>query len=567
MKHAIPSPRRNIAIKHPHRGVPGRVSLLVVLIVSGLVVIPRATHTGHGAAVGSTYFVSRTGNDGNAGTSRAAPWKTTTRVNHLHVRPGDRILFQGGATFRGILSFGASDAGSSTHPVVVSSYGRGRATLHAGPDTGLSIHNTAGIEISNLNVLGSGRTTNTKSGITLSTDLPRARLRHIRIDRVNVSGFGAAGIDIQGNPGKKVGFSDIRITNANVFDNADAGIRSVGYFDASSRSYSHQNIYVGYSRVHDNPGIPLTFGNSGNGIVLSDVNKATIEYCEVYNNGANNTANGGPVGVWTWSSNNVTIQHNESHHNHTNSSTDGGGFDLDGGATNSVVQYNYSHDNDGAGYLVAQFSGSRRLQNDTIRYNISQNDGRKNSYSGITFYNVENGINNIQVYNNTVYMDRAKTGSPSAIKVESPVRNVSVRDNIFVTTRGLKLLEVVAGQQNVSFQGNDYWSSPVPLTMSWGGRLYSSLRAWRAATGQERVGRTKVGLSVDPRLIDAGGGTTIGDPRRLKSLAPYKLRPASPMRDAGLNLRTRFGIAPGSHDFYGNRIPRGSGYAIGADEL
>ena len=45
---------------------------------------------------------------------------------------------------------------------------------------------------------------------------------------------------------------------------------------------------------------------------------------------------------------------------------------------NSVMQYNYSHDNDGAGYLLAQFTYAREFTNNIVRYNISENDGRKN---------------------------------------------------------------------------------------------------------------------------------------------------------------------------------------------
>ena len=52
--------------------------------------------------------------------------------------------------------------------------------------------------------------------------------------------------------------------------------------------------------------------------------------------------------------------------------------------TNSVMQYNYSHDNDGAGYGLYQGSTSAPWSNNVVRYNISQNDGRKNGYGAIT---------------------------------------------------------------------------------------------------------------------------------------------------------------------------------------
>ena len=37
--------------------------------------------------------------------------------------------------------------------------------------------------------------------------------------------------------------------------------------------------------------------------------------------------------------------------------------------------------------------------------------------------------------------------------------------------------------------------------------------------------------------------------------------------DAGLDLRSLFGIDPGKRDFFGNPIPQGKGYDIGAHEI
>lgn len=82
-----------------------------------------------------------------------------------------------------------------------------------------------------------------------------------------------------------------------------------------------------------------------------------------------------PAGIWTVLSNNILFQYNESHHNDSSSyGIDGDGFDLDGGTTNSTVQFNYSHDNGGAGYLDWQYSGASSHYGNTFQYNISQND-------------------------------------------------------------------------------------------------------------------------------------------------------------------------------------------------
>ena len=91
---------------------------------------------------------------------------------------------------------------------------------------------------------------------------------------------------------------------------------------------------------------------------MADTDGGTIERSIAYNNGfLCGSSGGGPVGLWTWDSNNITIQNNESYANRSGAATaDGGGLDLDGGVTNSKVQYNYTHGNDGAGVLVGSYT-------------------------------------------------------------------------------------------------------------------------------------------------------------------------------------------------------------------
>ena len=127
-----------------------------------------------------------------------------------------------------------------------------------------------------------------------------------------------------------------------------------GVWNPEREGYAHTDFYVGNCSVYRNAGIPGKGSHSGNGIVLAQVDGALIERCRAYENGGlNDYEGGGPVGIWVWDANRVVMQFNESHHNRTGSSKDGGGFDLDGGVRNSTVQYNYSHDNDGPGYLLA----------------------------------------------------------------------------------------------------------------------------------------------------------------------------------------------------------------------
>jgi len=74
-----------------------------------------------------------------------------------------------------------------------------------------------------------------------------------------------------------------------------------------------------------------------------------------------------------------------------------------------------------------------------------------------------------------------------------------------------------------------------------------------------------VGRCADPLLRKDGTGL-LSDPTGLRGLSEYELLPASPAIDSGLDLRKLFGVDPGTRDFYGNTIPQGKGYDIGADE-
>ena len=89
-----------------------------------------------------TYYVSPTGNDANAGTSQAAPWRTITRVNQVMygLAPGDQVLFQRGGSFVGQLTIGSS--GVAGNNIVYGAYGTGTAPVIQGSNTvtGWTLH-------------------------------------------------------------------------------------------------------------------------------------------------------------------------------------------------------------------------------------------------------------------------------------------------------------------------------------------------------------------------------------------------------------------------------------------
>ncbi len=490
----------------------------------------------------ATYYISVTGDDAQPGTSTATAWRTVDRVNVATFQPGDKVLFAGGETFTGSIWLQAASKGTPTRPIVLSSYGVGRATIFSGTSFGFYGQNTAGIELRNLAFVGSGRLTNANSGVIFNIDSPNTHLEYLRLDSLDVSGYRGTGI-LVGSWSGSSGFTDVRITTCRSHANGEAGFSSY-----AENLAAHHNWYVGNCKAYDNAGrADVTTTHTGNGIVLSGIDGALIEHCEAYNNGwLNANQSGGPVGIWGWCCNNLTIQNCESHHNSSGTAHDGGGFDLDGGCTNSIMQYNYSHDNGGPGYLLAQYPGAPVMRGLTIRYNVSQNDARRDSQGALQLWSSgsNGGIQQASIYNNTVLLSPPADGSsPKAVFISSSgVSDISIRNNVLETSGGLVLLNSYT-PAGLRFEGNCYWSGASPLAIVWNGTSYGSLAAFRTATGQERLadGRT-TGLVADPLVSE----TT-------QTFAPVA---ASPVLGAGLDLLTEFNISRGPHDFIGNPTPQ-----------
>src|SRR4051812_9368948 len=114
------------------------------------------------------YYLSATGNDTANGTKQA-PWRTLARASNEQLRPGDRLLLQGGQTVEGTLVLDQKHSGTAPSPVVVTSSGTGTAIIDGGKQAAVTVTGTRWLTIRNLDVRGAGRLTgNTTSGISIS---------------------------------------------------------------------------------------------------------------------------------------------------------------------------------------------------------------------------------------------------------------------------------------------------------------------------------------------------------------------------------------------------------------
>ena len=89
----------------------------------------------------------------------------------------------------------------------------------------------------------------------------------------------------------------------------------------------------------------------------------------------------------------------------------------------------------------------------------------------------------------------------------------------------------------------------------------AALRPVVAADGPDHGGGPD-GFAADHKAPEA-----IGDPAQFSQLTAYQLLADSPMIDQALDLDSQFGIDPGSRDFYGNSLPYGPAYDVGAHQV
>lgn len=484
-------------------------------------------------------------------------------VNARSLQPGDRVFLQGGQTFPGNLYLGADDAGTPAQPVVISSYGSGRATIAAGLGPGISIYNAAGFAISRLNLLGSDAATSQGNGIDAGVYLPDdTKLAYLRFDDMAISGF-KNGIELwawySSTKPAWPGFADVKLTNLDVSSNRSEGIKTWGTWrqDGDGLNYSHTQFAISNCEVWNNRGDPSYTSHTGSGIILGGVNQATVEYCVAHDNGGvGPTTGGGPFGIWTWESRAVTLQYNLVYNQHTSSNLDGGAYDLDGGSADCVVQYNYSYNNDGPAVGIIQFQDASALTNSTVRYNISENDCRKTT-QGIVYvgeFSEPYGISGAEIYGNTFFVSaNGFGGKPPVVSVQNQddIADVHLRNNLFVAAHtGTLIAGVTTNPAKALYQGNNYWGGAFDL-------------ATFQAGGQESVNGVPTGSRYDPLLVSPGNGGGVTDAALLPTISAYALSPGSAAATAGLDLAQRFGLDRGPHDFFGLPFVDGV-YAVGA---
>lgn len=468
---------------------------------------------------GTTYFIDPAGTDDAPGTRPEAAWRTLARATRDPLKPGDRLLLKRGAAWSEGLRL--RGRGTPDHPILLGAFGDGsRPRIDGGPSHAISAAEPVsawrieGLELTSANDKNpTRRIRGGTSGIFLKQSEPCEALAIVDCIIRETSG---PGIHLVAGGKRRAVFSDAVIERCEI-SNASCGIQFIAEPDYGPEYFPR--FRIAHVTVRD---------IGGDGIVPFCGSDGVVEHCRATRTGLGvDRRDHSPVAIWLCWNRNSVIHSCEAWDNRDGGKgADGGGFDIDGGCEGCVMQYNFSHDNEGAGYLICTWDRENYPTRGNIcRYNLSIDDGTKNGYGSVTLWQAEGS----EVYGNTFV-----TRGTAALKFMKFARDNLFAGNIFMVT-GEKPAAVVTADCDIrgnSFRRNLYHKAAgAPFLVTPAERLDSIEVLVAHTDGEgERAG--------DPLFADPATGN-------------YRLRPGSPALGEGHRRPD-----PGARDYYGTPIGR-----------
>ena len=590
----------------------GLVTLATVLLAATLVLpsVPAAaadrTGAGHGhnwpgnlpnKTGGTDYYVDAThGNDNAAGTSPKTAWRSLAKVNATTFAPGDRILLKAGEQWHDEQLW-PKGSGAPGRPITISAYGdprarrpyiatNGNVPSPFNPD-GTKNPETVGltgaivlrnqeywhinnVELSNDDDFATNITEErvVRDGIMVSINADLLEdgadniMNHFRILDVyvhNTDGpsfwqqihYGGVNFQVFGNRKyteygtSSYYFQDVRIENNTFKDVELHAIQfafnwfydrypEAGQYDENgkwhegweqlwvrTRDLYSRDVYIGHNYAE----------SVGQGAIqLANTKNMTVEYNEV--NGFLERYDSVSVALYLWAGADSVMQFNEVYGG-PNNEFDGTPWDLEYTNFNVTYQFNYSHDNP-AGWMSYMGNSS----NSIARYNLSVNDNGvlvKNMLS--TNYSPTYFVNNTFVYDGE---------DLEYFHDETFLSRVYFLNNIFYnysTTTPTPWYRRTGALRHAVFSNNNFYEA-------------SGIHSAQEPTDRNAV-------RADPKFVGdpAKYRTGLGVHRIRKAAAHFRLRPDSPLIDAG-----RYNPRLGTKDFLGTHIYYGDAPDIGMAE-
>jgi hypothetical protein len=313
---------------------------------------------------------------------------------------------------------------------VIGAYGRGRRPprIDATGEDAVLLKDASHVVLQDLELTNRGDRSTKRRGVHLVAErtvvrdvmVRRLFIHHVEGD-MSKDGGGSGGIqvDVVGAPREPVQrFAGLRIENNRIEEVARSGIFIAATTDMTRPRASEpwpeasSGVVVRGNRLH---------GMDGDGIVPVGTTGAIVER-NVVSDG--NRVNRSPVseergpcsaGIWTFHANNTLIQFNEVYGMdfQEGDGCDGTGYDVDYDQDGTVIQFNYSHDNEG-GFILLCTDDAPRLAD--VRYNLSVDD--RYAFAGSPCPVRQSELDGIRFYNNTIVAPLIRATAPLEIPIE-----------------------------------------------------------------------------------------------------------------------------------------------------
>jgi len=508
----------------------GKVSYLFCLLLSVFVSIWQNGSAPHMPYAATYYVDADSGSNTNSGSSAESAWKTLEKVNSTTFRPGNRILFKSGSVWTGQLW--PKGSGSAERPIFIDKYGGDALPVVNGAglaEDAVLLKNQEYWEIRNLEITNAGATPASamRRGVDVIAencgDLHHIYLQNLAVHDVNGSFKDKVngGIHYRSiGDSKPSRFVDLRIENNHIWHVDRSGIFGWSTHWTRRNWYPSLGVVIRWNRLDD---------IGGDGIVNVATDGALVEHNVVSH--ASQRSQDYNVGIWPFSADNTIVQYNEVYG--TRGQHDAEGFDSDWNSRNTIIQYNYSHDNDG-GFLLICNEGSQSPDDSAgnvgtiVRYNISQNDHHR----GIK---LSGPVKNTLIYNNTMYVGK---GESSDLVLHTDwtgwASDTYIYNNIFYVEGTGKFGYGVKGNEDGSYD-----SAPGP------GKSLNNVYDSNVYYGVQPPDDAHA-ITSDPLLENPGHAA-----HGIQTVAGYGLRPGSPAINSAKMIAN-----PGAMDFAGTPVPQ-----------
>lgn len=358
-----------------------RTSLKLVSKFGRLVAILGSLMVALTSAFGAVYHVSSsTGADDAAGTSPETAWKTIARCSETKFAPGDTILLKVGDTFEGSLTLEGS--GDALTEVTLGSYGEGARPRIEGKGEEACIRlinpsqvTVTGLELTNPDGHFGLRMTGRNAGALSTVTLERLKIHDVHKaawSQPEDPGHGRekyyGGINAEILRGERPSWWEgIIIRHCEIHDLGPCGISIGSAYPLHERMRARRGrdpfpikgVLIEKNVIRD---------ITRDGAIIRQCQGAVMRHNEVIRTGRVSISNG----IWFWDCQDSVICYNVGTECGVQGRVDGGPFSIDYYCKDCVIEYNYSHDNGGPGFMA--FGNHGTGTGTLIRGNISFND-------------------------------------------------------------------------------------------------------------------------------------------------------------------------------------------------